>query len=506
MTCACESIHKFPCQFPGETEFFKFDGKQWCRFHLPLQDENGNKSDKGREDEGWKTTYLGLLSLGNTNGPIGGIKKGKELEAFRTEVHARLQVKKPTSPNPLLASDNRADMRGVVFPPGFAFGNIGIEHALYVNFERATFGDRANFCSAEIDDEANFTDVTFDGSASFDGATLGKGANFTRSTFGGRASFGSMTFGDEANFHRATFCNKANFKAATFGNVTRFERATFEGYADFSDASLGVGADFTRAIFKDVADFSDTAPNPNTAHRDLALRFISFRKALFNGPAIFENRDFATSSLFDGAIFENLANFHGCKFHQGIFFHEAYFRKTIGDNNTQTAELEQSYRTLKRAMADLHARNEETDFFALEMECRRQRGSVPWFERLAATAYKHLSDYGRSIVRPLLWLGGLMVFAFLFYAVLFYWIAAEMPDWPRRHLPAIFEFTLEQMFSPFKIWWPPAAGKSNPEAARIVLLEYYPPLVKIFASLQSLFTIALLALFLLALRRRFKMD
>ena len=497
MTCACESIHPFPCQFPDETEFFRItpeDGREWCRFHLPLQDAAGNKSAKANEQEGWKTTYVGLLSLRNTNEPDVRVKKGEELEALRTEVHARLRAKKPALPN-ILIPDKRADLRGVVFPPGFAFGNIGIEHALYVNFERATFGDRANFCSAEIDDEANFTDVTFDDSASFDGATLGKKADFTRAKFGGKASFASMTFGDEANFDRTTFCYKANFNAATFGNATRFERATFEGYADFSNASFGVGTNFTQAIFKDVADFSDTAPAPNTntAHRDLALRFISFRKAIFNGQAIFENRAFATSSLFDGAIFENLAQFHGCKFHQGMFFHEADFRKTIGGNNTQTAELEQSYRTLKRAMADLHARNEEADFFALEMECRRQRGSVPWFERFAATAYKHLSDYGRSVDLPLIWLLILTYAAHYLYLAVAFMTCNPGPG-------VRLAFTLEQMFRPFYVWAksPPGTGDCLVESNRLI--------IPILASLQSLAAIALLALFLLALRRRFKMD
>ncbi len=475
MTCACESIHKFPCQFPGETEFFGItpeDDREWCRFHLPLQDAVGNKSAKANELEGWKTTYVGLLSLRNSNEPDVRVKKGEEVEAFRTEVHARLRAKKPTLPN-ILIPDKRADLRGVVFPPGFAFGNIGIEHALYVNFERATFGDHANFRDASIDDEANFTNVTFN-----DGA-----------------NFGGATFGDGANFYRATFCNKANFKAATFGNVTRFERATFEGYADFSDASFGVGADFTQAIFKEVADFSDTspAPNPNTAHRDLALRFISFRKALFIGQAIFENRAFATSSLFDGAIFENLAQFHGCKFHQGMFFHEADFRKTIGGNNTQTAELEQSYRTLKRAMADLHARNEEAEFFALEMECRRQRGTVPWFERFAATAYKHLSDYGRAVDLPLIWLLILVYAAHYLYLAIALMTCNPGPG-------ARLAFTLEQMFRPFYVW------AKSPPGTGICLVENNPLLIPILASLQSVAAIALLALFLLAQRRRFKMD
>ena len=67
-------------------------------------------------------------------------------------------------------------------------------------------------------------------------------------------------------------------------------------------------------------------------------------------------------------------------------------------------------------------------------------------------------------------------------------------------LLSILVFTLEQMFRPFYIW----SEHTSPTAQS--LLKKHSLLIPFLASLQSLFTIGLLTLFLLALRRRFKMD
>ncbi|MFP5469765.1 MAG: hypothetical protein ACLGGZ_08480, partial [Alphaproteobacteria bacterium] len=64
----------------------------------------------------------------------------------------------------------------------------------------------------------------------------------------------------------------------------------------------------------------------------------------------------------------------------------------------------------------------------------------------------------------------------------------------------IAKFTIEQMFRPFFVWSATSGDKA------IDLVRYNPFLIPLLASLQSLATLSLLALFLLALRRRFKMD
>lgn len=418
MTCACQSVHKFPCQFPAETENFYFDGRLWCRFHLPLQNAAGNKSGKRRGDNGWE-------------------EGGVEWQAFNDEIRALLRAATPW--NYSLLKDTRAKLRGVAFPPGFNFS--GISDVIHVNFTRATFGDYAGF---------------------------------TGLTFGNLTSFDSATFGELASFEGAVFGDWASFHGATFGNSASFAKVNFQGSIDFS------------------TDEEKTS--------SLKFRHVDFSNAIFAGACQFDDRIFGTDVNFNGAVFHDLVTFHGCVFHPGMSFHLTKFLKTKEDklgtkkeNDDATEALERSYRTLKLGMENLRARNEEAEFFALEMECRRQRGSVPWLERFAATAYKRLSDYGRAVDLPLIWL------LILTYAAHYLYLPIALMSC-NPGAGARFGFTLEQMFRPFYVWAKSLPGTSN------CLLESNPLIIPILASLQSLTTIALLTLFLLALRRRFKMD
>lgn len=439
MTCHIKAVHGFLCQFQGEKDI-PFAGYDWCRFHLPLQDDKGNRSPKMTGKDGWN-------------------KDGSEIEAFTGGVQQRL----------CQSMDNElADLRGLAFPPEFDFRIFFFDGKRPVNFSRATFGDGADFGG-----------VTFEDCVDFSGAIFGNGVNFSKAIFGKQANFTDAIFKEKVDFTEAIFGDTADFLNTIFGRGTNFLQATFNGTADFS---------------------TDKSHNLES---DLAFRFMVFRKAHFKGSAIFENRIFATSTLFDEAIFESMAQFHGCKFHQGMLFHQATFQKTKGQNNTQTAELEQCYRTLKLGMETLRARNEEAYFFAKEMECRRNRGDVPRFERLAATLYKHLSDYGQSIWTPLTWLGGVTVALGFIYFYFLWAMSCPLPEHIWGGAPkvkSIVAFTFEQMLRPFGAWMKDSIG------IKLNLFQQGDLLIPILASLQSLATIAFLTLFLLALRRRFKMD
>lgn len=512
MKCACESEYAFPCQFTGETEFFHVsseDDREWCRFHLPLQNSNGNQSAKARGDNGWEEV-------------------GPELEKFTGEIHARLRAAEPWDGD--LKNDTRADFKGVAFPNGFDFA--GISDMLHVDFAVATFDGEANFIGAIFGSGAGFVGATFSGAARFDGATFNGAARFQVATFGGgaifkRARFGwahfdgatfewadfegatieygayfdGATFSGEAFFKGTTFSSEASFKGRTFGGRAVFEGAIFasEAYfkgAIFSDLAFFRGAkfvsmaDFEEVIFQGFADFSAG----KVADSWRSFQNIDFSKSTFVGTCSFNDRSFVTDASFNGAVFKDLAEFHGCTFHPGMSFHQTKFLKTKGEDDDATEKLERSYRTLKLEMEKLRARNEEADFFALEMECRRQRGSVPPFERFAATAYKHLSDYGRSVDLPLIWL---LILTYAAHYLLYLPIALiTCNPGPGARLA----FTLEQMFRPFYVWAKSPPGTGN------CLVDSNPVIIPILASLQSLAVIALLTLFLLALRRRFKMD
>lgn len=478
MTCACESEYSFPCQFTGETELFPFNGKQWCRFHLPLKDLEGNQSDKWLGINGWE--------------PDGGV----ELGAFRSKLVEQLSAASHATPR---GNRREADCKFVAFPHGFDFRNL--RQPLNVNFTGASFGhwvffDNQNFGIAIFSHAifwsgTSFTGTTFRSVADFFCTKFWDIADFKCSTFIDRTEFSDARFEGSAHFDGATFQSSANFIDATFENKAGFDGATFGGVTHFDDAKLGDRTSFSGAKFQGEATFSvrdvDKA-NPK-------FQRINFSKAEFEGPCSFENRKFTANASFNDAEFHDLAKFHGCAFHQGMSFHETKFLKTKGGNDDATEALERSYRTLKLEMEKLRARNEEADFFALEMECRRQRGSVPRFERFAATVYKIFSDYGRSIARPLICLGFLVGYGFAY----FYHLAQAKSF----HAPGdVLRFTMEQIALPFSIW----SNRHAPDPWVAHYLKEDPWLLYAPATVMTLTAIGLLTLFLLALRRRFKMD
>ncbi len=413
-------------------------------FHLPWDDHNGTLSEK----VGWNRGH-------------------KEWELFEIEIFNRLRKARPrVRATPGATGDSSpADFRRVTFPITFDFRQF--KGALYVNFDGASFCGIDGFCNA----------------------IFGDAASFKRATFREGVSFDRAYFEDDVCFEHATFMDVAFFDGARFGDGVRFSDAVFNASALFDDTKFGNDAHFVNATFHQKVVFA--APNAKDSVFDFQRIFFSGAK--FKGGVSFENRQFEATSSFDGAIFENLPYFHGCKFHQGTSFHETAFLKTKGGNNKATAALEQAYRTLKLAMETLRARNEEATFFALEMECRRNRSDVPPIERFAATLYKNLSDYGRAVDLPLLWLLALANISFLVFGIVA--LATDTPD--SVHLVS---FTFEQMFRPFYVW------SMSPVGTAPELVTRNPMLIPLLASLQSLATLSLLALFLLALRRRFKMD
>lgn len=469
MSCACESIHKFPCQFPGETEFFRItpeDDREWCRFHLPLQDAAGNKSAKGLSNNGWEE---------------GGAERGK----FAVGIHDRIHTATPW--DDVRINDTRANFNGVSFPSNFIFSRVA--NVLNAVFNRATFGDGVGFTETTLGNNTEFVGATFVDTAYFTGTTFGNYCLINGATFGGLARFKGARFGDRTNFIGVTFGDGVIFTGATFGDDTHFDSTTFSGPTHFDGTAFKRRVGFAKSTFHNLADFSEDKEKST----ELKFKHVDFSEATFRGPCSFVNRDFASDANFNGAVFKDLVEFHGCTFHPGMSFHQTKFLKTKGTNDNATEALERSYRTLKLEMEKLRARNEEADFFAREIECRRQRKSVHWFERIAATAYKHLSDYGRSVDLPLIWL------LILTYAAHYLYLGVAIitcNPGPGARLA----FTLEQMFRPFYVWSKSLPGTGN------CLVESNPLIIPILASLQSVATLTLLALFLLALRRRFKMD
>jgi len=164
-----------------------------------------------------------------------------------------------------------------------------------------------------------------------------------------------------------------DFNNCNFGRTSKFAGAKFGNFAMFSGA-----------IFKNTAEFVS---------------------AEFQGDVLFQDCLFQSGADFERAIFYGVPNFHGCTLHQNTSFDKAQFLAP------PSAHAARAYRTLKLAFAQQHAFHEEQRFFKLEMKA--EAGIAEYPKKLMYQLYETLSDYGSSLLRPVLfWILCLLIFAF----------------------------------------------------------------------------------------------
>lgn len=269
-----------------------------------------------------------------------------------------------------------------------------------------------------------------------------------------------MSF-QETEFNRASFVN-----AAFCCKDTNFHKAKFFADVDFSSDKPFVPENASKKYSSDCfneCDFSD---------------------AEFCEEAKFKNRKFLNTANFSRGFFKVAPEFYGCTLHQGTSFEHRNFPDLVGKYPELGAE--KASRTLKLAMEAACDRNEEARFYVLEQKSMRKikRGSRS--ERAFSLMYELVSNYGCNITRPLVWLAGSYVF-FLGLYVSYFWLF--FPEHLNRD---ILHLSLEPVFQPFKSF--SSDGRSSLLGLDLIM------------ALHSLVTLSLVAIFLLALRRRFKLD
>ena len=418
------------CQFEGETDFFGFADKSWCRFHLPMEDDEGNRSEKADWGE-------------------------NEVTRFNASVLAFIDEAR--------GDKKTADLTGVAFPVNVSFAG----------FTKDKPFPRVCFIKAAFSGGANFGEAAFSGAADFSEAAFSRGANF-----------GEAAFSRAANFDEAAFSGNAYFSKAAFSRAANFGEATFSGNANFREAAFS-----SDAYFSGAADFSGGADEEAPSRK---FRIADFADVVFKGRADFFNRRFLDTARFTKTIFHVAPEFHNAELRQDTDFTGATFEDTSKEHAAR------AYRTLKLAMGNIGARNEEAMFYALEQKSLRDSMdkslrnlmSNKGFVWLLTLLYERTADYGRSVVRPLGWLVGVTVVFWFCYA-----LAAAAPG-------AAFDFAMAQLFRPFSVWIPLKAAGA-PEAA---VFATPPLLLKFLATLQSVISLGLLTLFILAVRRRFRLN
>jgi pentapeptide repeat protein len=283
----------------------------------------------------------------------------------------------------------------------------GHTFSAYVDFSGFIFPYIANFRNVIFSGDADFFLATFSGDALFNCAQFNGDAGFFAATFSGDASFGDATFSGDASFGDAIFSGRAitaSFDNATFSGDAWFSCTQFNGLVSFNFVIFKKKVSFIQANFESLAMFIETTfENYSSFEAIQGHGLLSFQRAEFNLVPDFTQTHFTEAPQFDGTDFSNALTGW------------SWIRNK--DTSSNTASY---WRSLKRLAIQGHDHERELLFFAEEIKSQRgkQDKAFPEPFNLVAThektwsggtrywlglLYELLSDFGRSVWRPLLW-------------------------------------------------------------------------------------------------------
>jgi len=417
----------------------KYNGALWHVAHLPVFDRDGEEIDHIGIDNHWLTERGQIELFGNrlkSSSPQSTpIYEEGDSPAPETLAQLKGCVIRHTEPTSM--ADDDTDLHTSTKLGG------DHTHALFysdINWSQATFISGSTFENAFFFGDVTMNDATF------------KTTDFKTSIFGGDCSFSSVIFEDDAFFMEAIFLGYVSFMWAKFNGPADFEGITVAGVSQFDDAAFSNTIIFSHSIFIEEFSFQATAaPLVETQDKRRMLSQALFKDVTFLGVANFENRLFTEEINFSRASFYEGSRFYNCTFHPNLTFTPSHFHalsKTMSvdldeagssDQSRQKdpqyinisdrpkgfkdlilhqrkqslasvfmpgwfENLEHDFRNLKDFMGKLSATTERQDFHALELSARMRRTdkAVTVFEKCIGYFYKIASDFGRNTVRPLI--------------------------------------------------------------------------------------------------------
>ena len=288
-------------------------------------------------------------------------------------------------------------------------------------FEASNFNHDASFEGATFTGLARFDRSHFRAKARFDGAIFGTLAQFQAAIFDGPAIFTRTTFTDAwfdgatfvgpADFELTTVARRVGFMQATFAGFARFEQATFKGDSLFDEATFNGSARFGWATFAHDAGFAQAT----------FKGFAAFDRAKFEGFANFSAIKADSVFSLASAAFLEVPDFLQAHFAEAPRLDDARIQQKRRVWPTTLARLRQGFkgdpdrasrwRALKRLAIQGHDHAREQAFFKGELKARRWSEDKPWHAVFwFSVFYQLLSDFGRSIWRPLAWWGASVLY------------------------------------------------------------------------------------------------
>jgi Pentapeptide repeats (9 copies) len=246
-----------------------------------------------------------------------------------------------------------------------------------------------DFVGASFPHELTIDSVTFRQTVLFNYASFSRDANFHSCTFSENAYFIKTNFNGNLDFQNSTVDLNVYFACTTFSRNAYFSNATFNSVANFNDSTFFNGAYFRNTTFNESSNFC---------------------RAIFCYGSIFENAVFKNVGHFEEANFiKSTPSFRGCKIDctRLEFSDDRYFSK-----NENTLDAIKNISFLKR-LSDEHGQTDQAlNFNAMELRAKRLQVDASWPFRLTTWLYERVSDYGRSLYRPLICYFGLLICTF----------------------------------------------------------------------------------------------
>jgi len=393
---------------------------------------------------------------------------------------------------------------------------FGDEKAEYFDLTKFIFHKEGYKLPREYKKDTYFLVATFSGKA-----------RFYKATFSGKADFCAATFSRKASFSRVTFSGKADFRWATFSGTTRFDSTHFDKRVDFSFCRADKDA---RVIFDDEWPQEEKKKMfPVDAHfvwcnfsepKNVTFRKVSLEKCEFLETDVtkvqFVDVTWARKHKFfkwspRNAVYDELSPDR-----EWTIWNDSEDKDEKSEPSKFQYELiAQLYRRLQTNYVNNYRYCEAGDFYIGEQEMMRKAKGSGWkvWRRVFCTnfLYKYISYYGESFLLPLFWLA----FVLLSVPSVLLW------DGINLHLdlqnPAVIEtVNYEWSWSPgdflpvngdsrHDYWEAFVANFSLIAYSRSDIGKYLPELhTRFIVTIESLIVIALLAFFLLALRRQYK--
>lgn len=319
------------------------------------------------------------------------------------------------------------------------FSTLENSHIFTTNFDVSEyiFPSKLLLDNATFDTDVNFSKCVFKEEAIFNNSKFNKGANFKNTIFESCAEFLDVYFHDIPKFKKAIFKSSAYFDHSEFNSSAWFSKVVFEGETYFYKCKFNDFAYFDSTKFEYDTFFNNVSFNSDN----------SFKKVEFFGEVTFKSAHFKENAEFDQSKFYSKIDFVGIHCEKGFSlenveflidpylettpppnFIQANFKEAPRLDNIEIAknilpgkflnsitthiptETKARYQALKRLAIQAHDHENEQRFWAGELRSdrslRTEDGgwnlrplySAFWWGNIA---YGCVSDYGRSIVRPI---------------------------------------------------------------------------------------------------------